>query len=332
MTLTRLEVPGKGRVTGKGQTIAILIDTLPLKSDVQAFWHRNGLAVDRSQLQLINVLGKDALFHRARVKRRWTLELAASPPGATVRVYAAGSLEWADIYRALDMIYADAQKPNGPRHLSLSFGAREDFVTPDQQSETMFLKLAALGVSTFVSSGDAGSNPDDSLPQGSGGSESYVEYPASDRSVIAVGGTTLRFHAPSGRVLSETGWPGSGGGVSRTRLQPAWQNSIWTDQQYRLVPDVNSVATRRGLSSSWRRGQSIWGQAGARRCGLQFRRCWQSAREEQGKERLRFLAPVLYKLPRGAGFRDITSGSNGAYQAGPGWDLSPGSACRMSKN
>ena len=47
-----LEVPGKGRVTGKGQTIAILIDTLPLKSDVQAFWQRSGLSIDQSQLQL----------------------------------------------------------------------------------------------------------------------------------------------------------------------------------------------------------------------------------------------------------------------------------------
>jgi kumamolisin len=35
---------------------------------------------------------------------------------------------------------------------------------------------------------------------------------------------------------------------------------------------------------------------------------------------LGFLGPSFYKLPRGVGLRDITSGSNGAYTAGPGWD------------
>jgi kumamolisin len=44
------------------------------------------------------------------------------------------------------------------------------------------------------------------------------------------------------------------------------------------------------------------------------------AREKQGKEQLGFLAPVLYGLPKGAGFRDIVSGNNGAYKAAPGWD------------
>ena len=92
---------------------------------------------------------------------------------------------------------------------SLSFGAREDFVTRSAERNDVS-EVAALGVSTFVASGDP-AQPRRLLQQRSGGSESYVEYPASDRSVIAVGGTP-RFHAPSGRVLSETGWPGSGGG------------------------------------------------------------------------------------------------------------------------
>jgi len=41
---------------------------------------------------------------------------------------------------------------------------------------------------------------------------------------------------------------------------------------------------------------------------------------QQGKEPRGFLAPTLYELSAGVGFRDITSGSNGAFQAGPGWD------------
>jgi kumamolisin len=38
-----------------------------------------------------------------------------------------------------------------------------------------------------------------------------------------------------------------------------------------------------------------------------------------------FLNPTLYGLPATSGvFRDVTSGNNGAYQAGPGWDACTG--------
>ena len=76
-----LEVPGKGLVTGKGQTIAILIDTLPLKSDVQAFWQRSGLSIDQSQLQLINVRGRNAKLPAAWMRKHWMFNgRAASRP------------------------------------------------------------------------------------------------------------------------------------------------------------------------------------------------------------------------------------------------------------
>ena len=38
-----------------------------------------------------------------------------------------------------------------------------------------------------------------------------------------------------------------------------------------------------------------------------------------------FLNPTLYGLaPQSGVFRDITSGNNGAYSAGPGWDACSG--------
>ncbi len=37
-----------------------------------------------------------------------------------------------------------------------------------------------------------------------------------------------------------------------------------------------------------------------------------------------FAAPRLYGLLGSGGFRDITSGDNGAYSAGPGWDACTG--------
>jgi kumamolisin len=318
-----LEVPGKGRVTGKGQTIAILIDTFPSMSDVKSFWQRNGLALNDSQIQLINVQGRNAKLPPPQDEEtldvQWTSGIA---PGATIRVYAAGSLFYPDLDRALEMVLTDAQKPGGPQHLSISLGSREDLVSPDELKiqATLFLKLAALGVNTFVSSGDAGSNPD---PTGQAtGSESHVEYYASDPWVIAVGGTTLHFDARSGKVVSETGWPGSGGGVSKKLAQPAWQNSAWTNQQNRLVPDVASVADTQPGGFVVLDGQEVayGGTSWSAPMWAGFAALIGEAREKQGKAQLGFLAPVLYGLKPGAGFRDIVSGSNGAYQAGPGWD------------
>src|SRR5229473_2992083 len=44
-------------VTGKGQTIAILIDTFPADADVKAFWKRNNIAGTSGRIQKVNVKG-----------------------------------------------------------------------------------------------------------------------------------------------------------------------------------------------------------------------------------------------------------------------------------
>ena len=44
-------------VTGRGQTIAILIDTFPVDSDLKAFWAQNGVPNSRTRIEKINVKG-----------------------------------------------------------------------------------------------------------------------------------------------------------------------------------------------------------------------------------------------------------------------------------
>jgi kumamolisin len=44
------------------------------------------------------------------------------------------------------------------------------------------------------------------------------------------------------------------------------------------------------------------------------------ARTQAGKPALGFLNPQLYPLAGGPCFRDITAGTNGAFQAGAGYD------------
>ena len=67
------------------------------------------------------------------------------------------------IDRALDRIIADLPSQPGMRQLSISLGLGETFMAPAEVAteHTKFLHLAAAGVNVFVSSGDAGSNPDE---------------------------------------------------------------------------------------------------------------------------------------------------------------------------
>jgi kumamolisin len=198
---------GRHWLTGKGQTIAILIDKLPLMSDLELFWQENGFWLKKEQIQLINVQGEGTRLPPPDGEETLDVEWASGiAPGANVRVYAAGSLLATDLERALEMALSDAQKPGGFRQLSISLGLREDQLPPAElkAESDLFLKLAALGVTVFVASGDAGSYQ-----------PPVVNYQASDPWVISVGGTSLELDPHSDNVMSETGWEGSGGGVSR---------------------------------------------------------------------------------------------------------------------
>jgi kumamolisin len=47
-------------------------------------------------------------------------------------------------------------------------------------------------------------------------------------------------------------------------------------------------------------------------------------RVKAGKDPLPFLNPLIYPLMGSSSFRDITSGNNGAFDAGPGYDMVTG--------
>jgi kumamolisin len=312
-------------VTGKGQTIAILIDTFPADADLTAFWTRNGLPVTLAQIQKINVAGGalPAPGGEETLDASWASGIA---PGATIRIYATGALSFVAIDRALDRIIADLPANPGMRQLSISLGLGETFMAPGEVTteHAKFLRLAAAGVNVFVSSGDAGSNPDASGH--SSGGPLQAEYESSDSAVIGVGGTSLRLN-PAGAVTSERGWPGSGGGTSRFFSRPAWQTGAGVPHgAQRLVPDVcaaadpntgaflvlNNHPTQIG-GTSW--SAPVW----AGFCALM-----NEARLKSGKAALGFLNPLIYPLIGSPAFRDVTSGSNGAFRCGPGYDLVTG--------
>ena len=147
-------------VTGKGQTVAILIDTFPDDADLKAFWKRNNVATTLAQIEKINVNGGSlpAPAGEETLDVSWASGIA---PGAQVRVYASGSLKFVALDMALDRIIADLKDHPEMRQLSLSFGLSEAFMGGPKGEVAVqhqkFLLLAAAGVNVFCSSGDAGS-------------------------------------------------------------------------------------------------------------------------------------------------------------------------------
>lgn len=314
-------------VTGNGQTIAILIDTFPKAADVKAFWQANGIAGTISRIQKVNVRGVQLPTPEGEesLDVEWASGIA---PGAKVRIYASGSLRFVDLDLALDRILADLPARPGMRQLSISLGLGETFMGGPQgevaTQHAKFLRLAAAGVNVFVSSGDAGSNPDQTGHNPSGPLQ--AEYESSDPSVIGVGGTTLTL-SPTGAVSSEIGWTNGGGGKSIFFSRPAWQVGAGVPAgTQRLVPDVSLAADPNKGAFLVFQGQvvQIGGTSWSAPVWAGFCALMNEARVNAGKPMLPFLNPLLYPLLGTDSFRDIKSGTNGAFAAGTGYDLVTG--------
>ncbi len=184
----------------------------------------------------------------------------------------------------------------------------------------VFQQVADKGVSVFVASGDYGDRPCQTRH-----SRGTV-YPAADPYVTAVGGTRLTLNSDD-TYRSETAWPGSGGGTNSDFGRPSWQRGPGSfDSTYRGVPDVAFDADPRSGVLVYLQGQ--WLVEGGTSLGAP---CWAALwalAEQQHEARthhaLGWANPLLYGLAnssqRNKVFHDVTTGSNGYWQAGPGWD------------
>lgn len=312
-------------VTGKGQTVAILIDTFPADTDLKLFWKRNSVATAIGQIEKVNVKGGAVppTEGEETLDVEWSSGIA---PGANIRVYASGSLQFVDLDNALDRILSDLAATPGMRQLSISLGLGETFMVAAEvrTQHQKFLRLAAAGVNVFVSSGDAGSNPDNTGHSSNGPLQ--AEYSSSDPCVVGVGGTSLVLSA-TGAVSQETGWTDGGGGKSILFPRAVWQKGAGVPAgTNRLVPDVSMAADPNEGALVVLNGQvqQIGGTSWSAPVWAGICALLNEARANAGKPSLPFLNPLLYPLLGTACFRDITSGSNGAFDAGPGYDLVTG--------
>jgi kumamolisin len=326
-------------ITGAGQTIAIVIDTFPLKSDLTSFWTTYGVNQSIANISFIQVVSGTlpATSQEETLDTEWASSIA---PGAKVRVYATLSLGYVD--QAYEQILTDVTiHPELEIHqMSLSYGEGESYATKSMvdTDDQYFAALAGAGVTVFASSGDQGSTPGQDLQTGAVNENGPlgVESPASDPNVTGVGGTSLMLNT-DGSVKSETVWNNfsgaPGGGTSIYFTRPSWQTGTGMPSgTMRTVPDVAAPADpNTGAVLIFNGGQTFvggtsWGSpTWAGYCAL-----INQARANANLSSLGVLGPQIYPLIGTANFRDIVSGNNatltsgGLYTAGVGYDEASG--------
>ncbi len=292
--------------------------------------------------------------------------------GASVVAYFAPSTEkgWVD---AINQIVADTD--NDPDVLSISWGwselestgaidlgPPETFNWPFEWTQAAFTQMtqafqdaANIGMTVFVSAGDAGSDC------GEDDGNAHVLYPASDPWITCCGGTTITGLSP----LTQDTWndntidPGAatGGGISYLASKPSWQSnanvpvSVNPDHHVgRGLPDVAGNADFNsgyilylyGTTSDkliitapvFAAGSPLGPVGGTSAVGPLYASLIARINASLGT-RVGYLNPTLYQLGLSGVFQDIndgvsnsvttdSGGTSPGYTSGPGWDACTG--------
>jgi kumamolisin len=235
----------------------------------------------------------------------------------------------------LDAVSTAVHASPTPTVVSISWGQSEDQWTAQSRSalDQAFADAAALGVTVTTAAGDNGSgdNVTDGVP--------HADFPASSPHALACGGTSLVVDT-SGKATAETVWNdtatgggATGGGVSDVFPVPSWQANVGVPKRAssgggpgRGVPDVAGDADpQTGYQVRVDGTDQVFGgtSAVAPLWAALICRLAQLAGKKFG-----LVQPLIYAGATagksGPGFRDVTSGTNGAYSAGPGWDACTG--------
>jgi kumamolisin len=309
-------------IDGTGQTIAIIaVDRLDM-ADVQEFDAQNNLSDPTIQTYYaggtpfsISVQGESDL------DVEWAHAMA---PGATIQIYYihndTGPGSWRELAGVIDQATA-----NGARTISMSWGVCRT-TSGYQATQQALARAFNRGVSVFVASGDFGSLPG---PRRECGTKAGVAYPASDPSVVAVGGTSLTTNF-NGLILNENAWRLSGGGSGKPLARSTWQTTANLNPgKYRYVPDVAFDGDpQTGVPFVYK---GVWHVVGGTSLGApSWAGIWALIREDtqQAGKTVGAAGPLIYRIGNSTAyskaFHDVTSGSNGKYTAKAGWDAVTG--------
>lgn len=292
--------------------------------DIQAYWSAIGIP-QASQPKVIMVLLQGATNQPNVNDGGATLEntldvetIGGACPSAnlTIIIYIVPNSLTAfapllnHIYSTPKVIGNQSYKPS---IVSISWGAPEIYYgssllnTINQSLQT----LTNNNINVCVATGDNGSN------NGVGGSANYVDYPSSSPFTTAVGGTSLI--CPNDvydSFTTETAWSSGGGGVSSLNAKPTYQSTLIGAVAGRSTPDIAAIADPdtgvvfringqyQLIGGTSVAAPVIAGFLAAINCQI-------------------FINPKLYSQTtqeQALSFHDITSGSNGGFNARVGYD------------
>ncbi len=343
--------------TGSGQTIAVIMSSTPLASDLTQFWTAAAIPRSIGTFTAIPIEGGPDPIDQINLALEVAIDIdwsTATAPGAAVRLYAIPNLLFSTINEACIRILADAAETPGLSVVTMSIAGPENqlpIASYAAYTQT-FAQLAAAGISVLACSGDGGSNPNPNLSNGYSSSFALgPEYPASDPYVAGIGGTNLDFTKtwakgsesawstiPPGDVEETAIYLATGGGISMFP-RPPWQEDggavLASNPTSRCVPDLAgiSVGTSSATGGSVTTESAIvlygnltgcYGTSLATPIWAGIIALVNQAREANKVGPVGLLGPALYPLHGTSAFNDIIAGSNGAYRAGPGYDLCTG--------
>ena len=255
-------------------------------------------------------------------------------PKASIYVYFAPNTD-AGFVDAVSAAVNDAQ--HKPSIISISWGEAESAWTSQGISalEQAFQDAALVGVTVAAASGDSGSS--DGVTDGL----AHVDFPASSPYVLGCGGTEITTSSDKETITGEVVWNdqpsggATGGGISDLFPLPAWQSNADVPPSAnpgghvgRGVPDVagdadpNSGYTIQADGSEF----AVGGTSAVAPLWTALLTMANQDAATGGREPVGFINPTLYQsVPATSGaLIEITSGSNGAYSAGPGWSACTG--------
>lgn len=277
-------------------------------ADFNAFARKFGLPTEAGTnvtsssnklFQIVYASGK-----QPSVDASWALESAldvqwahAMAPKAKIYLVEAATSGMRDMLKAVEV----AKSLPVVRQISLSWGSSEF------AGQAGFDSVFTGNAQFYAASGDTGG---------------IKMYPAASPGVVAVGGTRLSFTS-QGQLSAETGWSGSGGGISSFSTAPKWQAAL--KQSKRCIPDLSAVADPASgalvYTTTPYNGYSGWLVVG----GTSWSAPLVAGIANLSGRSLNVpnLMTKLYTTNQ-AGIRDITVGTAGANQAKKGYDLITG--------
>lgn len=307
---TRYQFP---EADGRGQTIGVVqLRGVFNPSDFDQCMRAQGLTAARPIVKRVdNAAVEHEIQTTKDLEAALDLQIIGSlAPGARTVVYEAPD----DERGFLDAIrVALFDEENAPSVLSISYGWPEHLWTPVALAilDDLFTVAALAGVSVFCSSGDNGAELDyDGKP--------HVLAPASSPFAVACGATVL----PPNAGAQELAWERTGGGFSERFEVPEWQDVARTCASHhrvnagRGVPDV-AGQEQPGYYVVMDGAELAMGGTSA------IAPMWAAltARINQGLGApIGFFSPILYRRSDEQLFVDVTTGNNGRFQAGAGWD------------